>query len=172
MSDAERNLVVDQLNSAVGEGRLTLAEFEQRVSGVLAAYTREDLAPYIADLPVAATPEVLTLRARSSSLRRSGRWVVPRQVVVEAQSTLVRLDLTQAQITAPRVEVLLDLRSSSVTLVLPAGASATVHDVELSSSTAKARVPDSGGVHVVVRGKLQSSNLNVRYQRRFLRWRW
>jgi hypothetical protein len=47
-----------------------------------------------------------------------------------------------------------------------------VHDVELSSSSAKAKVPDSGGLHVVVLGQLQSSSLKVRYQRRFLRWRW
>ncbi|MEN3307331.1 MAG: hypothetical protein V7603_3533 [Micromonosporaceae bacterium] len=172
MSDAERNLVVEQLNQAVGEGRLTLVEFEDRIQGVLAARTRDDMASLTADLPVAVAPEVLTLRSRFSSLRRAGRWVVSRQLVVEAQSSNIRLDLTEAQVASPTVEVSLDLRSSSVTLVLPSGASATVHDVELSSSTAKAKVPDSGGLHIVVRGHLKTSSLKVRYQRRFLRWRW
>ena len=172
VSDAERNLVVEQLNQAVGEGRLTLTEFEDRVQGVLAARTHDDLAPFVADLPVTAAPEELVLRPRASSVKRSGRWIVPRRVVVEAKAAGVRLDLTEAQIAAPTVDVLLDLKASSITLILPRGASATVHDVELYASSAKAKVPESGGLHVVVRGRLNSSSLKVRYQRRFLRWRW
>jgi hypothetical protein len=172
VSDAERNRVVERLNEAVGEGRLTLAEFEDRVGGVLAARTHADLVPFTADLPASVAPQVLELRSRSSSLKRAGRWVVPRRVVVEAQSSSVRLDLTEAVIASPTVQVSLDVRSSAVTLVLPQGASASLQEVEMSSSSAKARVPDSGGLHVVVRGQLQSSSLKVRYQRRFLRWRW
>jgi hypothetical protein len=173
VSDAERNLVVERLNHAVGEGRLTLSEFEDRLQAVLAARTHDEMVPFVADLPAAVAPEVLTLRSRSSSLKRAGRWVVPRQLVIEAQSSGVRLDLTEAQVASPTVEVPVDLRSSSLTVVLPKGASATIHDVELSSSTAKAKVPESGGgLHVVVRGRLQSSSLGVRYQRRFRRWRW
>ncbi|WP_319459096.1 DUF1707 domain-containing protein [Micromonospora sp. RTP1Z1] len=172
LSDAERNRVVERLNQAVGEGRLTLAEFEDRIGGVLAARTHADLVPFTADLPVTVEPQVLQLRSRASSLKRAGRWVVPRQVEVEARSSSLRLDLTEAVIASPTVQVSLNVRSSAVTLVLPDGASASLHEVEMSSSSAKARVPDSGGLHIVVRGKLQSSSLKVRYQRRFLRWRW
>jgi hypothetical protein len=139
---------------------------------VLAARTRDELAPFTVDLPVTTAPDELTLRSRASALHRVGRWIVPRRLVVQTQSSNVRLDLTEAQVAAPAVEVVLQVRSSAVTLVLPPGASATVHDVELQSSTAKAKVPDSGGLHVVVRGHLRSSRLRVRYQRRFLRWRW
>ncbi|WP_446217802.1 DUF1707 SHOCT-like domain-containing protein [Micromonospora sp. IBHARD004] len=172
VSDAERNRVVEQLNQAAGEGRLTLAEFEDRIGGVLAARTHADLASFTADLPAAVEPEVLELRSRASSLKRAGRWVVPRQVVVEARSSKIRLDLTEAVIASRAVQVTLNVRSSSVTLVLPHGASASLHEVEMSSSSAKPRVPDSGGLHIVVRGRLQSSSLKVRYRRRFLRWRW
>ncbi|SCG46118.1 DUF1707 SHOCT-like domain-containing protein [Micromonospora inositola] len=172
VSDAERERVVEQLNQAVGEGRLTLAEFEDRIGGVLAARTHGDLAPFTADLPATGAPQVLELRSRASSLKRAGRWVVPRRVVVKARSSSVRLDLTEAVIVSPTVEVLLDVRSSSVTVVLPHGASASVDEVEMSSSSARAGVPDSGGLHVVMRGHLQTSSLTVRHQRRFLRWRW
>ncbi|MFB9234121.1 DUF1707 domain-containing protein [Plantactinospora siamensis] len=173
VSDDERNRVVDRLNQAVGEGRLTLAEFETRVDGVLAARTQAELEPWTADLPAAVgAPESAQLRSRASSLRRAGRWVVPRRLLIETRSSSVRLDLTQAVITSPTVEVLLDVQSSSVQLILPPGASAEVHDVELTASSARARVPDSGGLHVVLRGTLRSSSLRVRYQRRFLRWRW
>src|SRR5947208_16885946 len=97
VSDAERNLVVEALNRAVGEGRLTLAEFEDRLQGALAARTRDDIAPLTADLPVTVAPEQLTLRSRASSTRRTGRWLVPRQLTVEAKASSVRLDLTEAQ---------------------------------------------------------------------------
>jgi hypothetical protein len=172
VSDAERNLVVEQLNQAVGEGRLTLAEFEDRVQGVLEARTHDDLAPFIADLPVTAAPDELVLRPRASSVKRTGRWAVPRRLVVEAKAASVRLDLTEAQIATPTVEVSVDLKASSLTLVLPRGASAIVHDVELTASSTKARVAESGGLHIVVGGHMNSSSLKVRYQRRFLRWRW
>ena len=172
LSDAERNLVVEQLNKAVGEGRLTLVEFEDRLQGVLAARSRDDMTPFTADLPVTAAPESLTLRTRGSSLRRAGRWVVPRELAIEARGSSVRLDLTEAQLTSPTVRVSVEAHGSSVRVVLPRGASANVDDVELSGSAAKSSVPDAGGLHVVVSGQLHGSSLKVRYQRRFLWWRW
>jgi DUF1707 SHOCT-like domain len=172
VSDDERNQIVDQLNQAVGDGRLTLAEFEERVDGVLAARTQDDLVPFVADLPAALAPQVVTVRAKSSTLKRTGRWAVPRQLVVEAKSANIRLDLTEAQIASPTVEMLLDARSSALTVVLPRGASASLYELDLTSSTTSSKLPDSGGLHVVLRGTLTSSTLKVRYQRRFLRWRW
>lgn len=172
VSDVERDRIVERLTQAVGEGRLTLTEFEDRVTAVLAATTHAELVPFIADLPATVAPDVVELRSRSSALKRAGRWVVPRQVIVEVQSSSVKLDFTAAVIASPTVDVLLNARSSAVTVVLPRGASAALDEVEMTSSSAKAKVPDSGGLHVVLRGRLRTSSLRVRYQRRLLRWRW
>lgn len=172
VSDAERARVVERLTEAVGEGRLTLADFDDRVGAVLAAVTDTDLERHTADLPAVAQRPVLRLRSRASSLKRTGRWVVPREVVVETRASSVRLDLTQAVVSSATVDVSLEVRSSSVLFVLPPGASASLDEVELSASTAGAKVPDTGGLHVRLHGQLQSSSLTVRYQRRFLRWRW
>jgi hypothetical protein len=172
LSDAERDQMVDALHQAVGDGRLTLAEFEERVGGVLAARTRAEVTPYLVDLPTATAVGQAEVRSRASSVRRVGRWVVPRRLAVNTRSSNVRLDFTQATIRSPVVEVALDVRSSSVKLILPAGASAEIDEVEMSASSAKSTVPNSGGIHLVVRGRLQSSSLRVRYQRRFLHWRW
>jgi len=49
-SDAERDFTVDLLCAAVGDGRLTLAELDQRVGAALSARTRAELATLIADL--------------------------------------------------------------------------------------------------------------------------
>jgi hypothetical protein len=51
ISDAERTEVQDRLRRAHGEGRLDLAEFDERVRAVWAARTRGDLAHVTADLP-------------------------------------------------------------------------------------------------------------------------
>jgi hypothetical protein len=173
VSDAERDTVVEQLHQAVGEGRLTLPEFEERIGGVLAARTQGELRPYLADLPATATPGVVELRARSSSIKRAGRWLVPRRLAVTTRSSKVKLDFTEATITGPAVEVtLLDGRSSNVTLVLPPGASADADGLEVTSSSLKMRVPREGRPHFTVAGRIRSTSLTVRYQRRFLRWRW
>jgi hypothetical protein len=50
-SDAERETVVEALQSAVGAGRITLAEFEERARAAYKARTRGDLEALTADLP-------------------------------------------------------------------------------------------------------------------------
>ena len=49
-SDAEREQAVARLHEALGEGRLDLAETEERVAGAYAAQYRDELAPLLADL--------------------------------------------------------------------------------------------------------------------------
>lgn len=51
-SDNERESVVDVLREAYTEGRLTLAEFEERTSAAYAARTWSDLRELTSDLPV------------------------------------------------------------------------------------------------------------------------
>jgi Domain of unknown function (DUF1707) len=50
-SDAEREQVVSTLRDAMGEGRLTLPEGEERIAGVYAATYRDELPAFTADLP-------------------------------------------------------------------------------------------------------------------------
>jgi hypothetical protein len=54
VSDAERGLVADRLARAHGEGRLTLAEYDERVRAAHGAVVRDDLAPLLEDLPESA----------------------------------------------------------------------------------------------------------------------
>ena len=50
-SNAEREAAVTLLQVAVGEGRITMAEFEERTQAAYAATTRAELDVLIADLP-------------------------------------------------------------------------------------------------------------------------
>lgn len=181
MSDADRERVAGRLRKAVGEGRLTLDEFEQRVAGVLAARTFADVEPFVADLPGGPAsppaPEHAELRTTAAGLNRRGRWVVPRHLRVTARAGSVKLDFTDALIAHDRVEIELNVFAGSTTLVLPPGASVDVDSVELIAGSSHVRgVPTTpaGGSerHFVVRGKQRAGGLVVRYQRRFWRWRW
>lgn len=50
-SNAERENTVLALQHAVGEGRITIAEFEERVAAAYAATTRAELDKLTSDLP-------------------------------------------------------------------------------------------------------------------------
>ena len=57
VSDAERENVVVRLQQATAEGRLSLDELGDRVSGAYASLTRSELDQFIDDLPPAPEPE-------------------------------------------------------------------------------------------------------------------
>ena len=98
-SDADRERVAAVLRQAAGEGRIELAELDERLAAAYAARTYADLEPITRDLPVAgghpAPPPVLARPAEvperfggvptssgafalMSGFERKGRWVVPR----------------------------------------------------------------------------------------------
>ncbi|MCA2218538.1 DUF1707 SHOCT-like domain-containing protein [Jidongwangia harbinensis] len=74
-SDAEREQVATILRAAMTEGRLTLAEGEERLAAVYAATYRDELAQYTADLPnggrqaLAHTPEARAATRRDARAR-------------------------------------------------------------------------------------------------------
>jgi hypothetical protein len=181
MSDSDREAIVARLGTALSEGRLTLEEFEQRVDGVVRARTFGEVQPLVADLPgltpALAKRDVVELRANAGSIARKGRWIVPKRLVVHSLAGSVKLDMRQAVIDQPVVEIELDVQAGSTKIVLPAGATADIDDVTATAGSAKSKVPPapepgSGAPHLLVRGNVSAGSLLVRYERRFLRWRW
>jgi hypothetical protein len=183
MSDADREQVVARLNVAVSEGRLTLAEFEERVDGVLRSRTYREVEPFVADLPTIGTHPLtlsrdsIEIRNQASGIKRTGRWAVPGRVVVVNRAGSVKLNFADAVISQQVVHIDLDGVASSTELVLPPGASADIDDVEQLASSAKSSVPSSydafgSGFRFVVTGKIKASSLKIRYVRQFWRWRW
>jgi hypothetical protein len=113
-SDVERNEIVQRLNVAVGEGRLTLAEFSERVDGVYSSRTRAELAPLVADLP-APSPTGRAVLPQPAARRRW--YVIPIGAVrLRGRFTLrdttaitliggLKLRLAAAELAAPQVTV-------------------------------------------------------------------
>jgi DUF1707 SHOCT-like domain len=184
LSDADRERVVARLQSAVSEGRLDLDEFQERVDAVLRCRTFGEIERFVADLPAGAAGavpvrprEVAEIRGTASTLRRRGRWAVPRRLRVISKAGSVRLNFTEAVIGSPVVEIDLDVVAASTVLVLPEGASVDADDVQLLACSVKVRGVPTGfgsatGPHFVVRGSQKAGNLVIRHQRRFWRWRW
>jgi len=115
-SDAERERVAQILHNAMGEGRLTIAELDERLQQVYAAKTLGDLVPMTADLPINAasalpipvsrplpssriggTPSGQNAFAMMSGFRRDGVWTVPRFYTVFVFMGGGEIDLTQAR---------------------------------------------------------------------------
>jgi hypothetical protein len=185
MSNADRERVVERLNQAVSEGRLTLDEFEERVDGVLKARTYGEIDQFVADLPAVAPANASPVAAKdrseirnnASTLRRAGRWAVPRKLRVLTKAGSVKLNFAEALISQQLVEIDLDGIASSIELILPANATADLDDVERIASSVKSRVPagydaQAGGFRFQITGKLKASSLKVRYEHRVWRWHW
>jgi hypothetical protein len=137
-SDADRDRVIEVLRAAVADGRLDQAEFDERLDAALAARTMDALAPLTADLiaspgsggaltlPLAGTPaepaaELLTINERHGSVRRDGRWTLPRRLALHTVWCDVMLDLTSAVRSGPELVIELQVRGGDVELVLAPG---------------------------------------------------
>jgi hypothetical protein len=135
----------------------------------LGARTRRELAAITSDLPASDTPaaqdSVVELRGTSSSLKRTGRWIVPRKLVLHQHKGSAELDFTQAQISHPVTGIELDVSGGSVEIRLPNGASASTDGIEATRSSIedhRNNPPPSGHPHFVITGTIQRGSLELR----------
>ncbi|TDD24377.1 DUF1707 domain-containing protein [Nonomuraea diastatica] len=174
VSDEDRERTTQQLQRAFTEGRLTQMELEDRLEIALSAKTYGDLLSLIDDLP-AEQPrvgDVVELESKSGNLKRSGDWAVPRRLRVSSKYGSVDLDLSQAVITHPVVDVEFDLTYGYAKIILPEGAVANVDAFQSAwGNTSTGGVPSRprpGALYVVVSGRAKYGGLTVRYPRK--RW--
>lgn len=121
-----------RLNQAVGDGRLTMDEFSERLELAYAARTRGDLEPLLRDLPAdgdGAVPATISATASATGsatavvrdggqgsdtrwlispiggIRHRGRWRVPQHTVAIGILGGVDVDLGEAELAAPEVMI-------------------------------------------------------------------
>ncbi|MEV6846657.1 DUF1707 domain-containing protein [Actinoplanes sp. NPDC051411] len=111
-SDGERQTIADRLNVAVGEGRLTLSEFTERVGAAYAARTQGELDRLVSDLPAgrpvtaAATappPEPAPLEIMVGAIKKRGRWRIQPSTALGVAIGPMKLDLRNADLAAHEV---------------------------------------------------------------------
>lgn len=140
-SDADRERVAEVLRAAAADGRLTLAELEERLDVLYAARTYGELEPVIHDLPgdvvglrspavanpapsdavdrVGGTPTSRVAKAIFGGVARQGQWVVPSYYRVKAVFGGVDLDLRRARLEAHEVTIDVQAVFGGVRVLLP-----------------------------------------------------
>ncbi|WP_199034171.1 DUF1707 SHOCT-like domain-containing protein [Glycomyces salinus] len=183
ISNDEREAIVARLHAAVQDGRLDLAEFDQRSREVYEAKTYAEVERLLADLPadggavaIPKGPGKSTRELRLSPVHgravRDGNWTVPSRIVVEPTHGAVKLDMREARFTSREVAIDIALTHASLTVVLPRGASAEEEEVQIHGGNVKIDCHGDGGPHLVVNGRNKYGRVRIRYERRFLWWRW
>jgi hypothetical protein len=180
-SHEDRDRVAELLRVAAGDGRLTAEELDQRLERALTARTVGELAELSRDLPAASGPggvakDTITIERQGGNDKRDGRWQVPRRLVVRVGWGHVTLDFTEAVFTQPVLDIDLDVRSGTLTLLTRPGISIDADDVAVrSSGSVRIRVPPDPAVPVALRivlsGTVHTGHLRARPRRRAFRRR-
>jgi|SRR4051794_29718155 hypothetical protein len=130
-SDADRERVVDVLNAALADGRLTDEEHSGRVHAALTARTLGSLASLTLDLvPPEGQPIQVDggrmITGAFSKASRYGRWVVPEELTVNAMAGEVTLDFREAILTERHTVLHANAVAGTIKLVVPDGVAVTV----------------------------------------------
>ncbi|MEH0555714.1 DUF1707 SHOCT-like domain-containing protein [Streptomyces sp. B21-101] len=180
-SDADRERVAEVLRDAVAEGRLDMAEFEERLEQTYAARTYRELAPVTRDLPVpgVVAPPVVSLQkepsrdggwagrivggegssawavAVMSGFQRKGRWTVPRRFTCVAFWGGGEIDLREADFSAGEVEINCFAVMGGVQITVPPGVEVVVRGIGVMGGFDQREsgvVGEPGAPRVVVTG--------------------
>jgi Domain of unknown function (DUF1707) len=184
-SDADRDRVIELLRAAVADGRLDQAEFDERLDAALAARTIDALAPLSADLiaapgsggaltrPPAGTlaepaAELLTIREKHGTVRRDGRWTLPRRLALRTKWSHVKLDLTNAVRTGPELVIEMRVSGGHVELVLAPGMVVDANGLSVRHGML-AITRDAGDdtpetLHIRLVGRMRHGHIETRWQ--------
>ncbi|HUY55194.1 MAG TPA: DUF1707 domain-containing protein [Candidatus Nanopelagicaceae bacterium] len=140
-SDRDRDLAVDGLSAACGDGRLGLEDFSNRLERALAARTLEELAEIMADL---SRPELQVASSRrqgsswfvsimGSTVRR-GRWLLGASSQAVAVMGECVLDLRQAEVASPDSHILAVTLMGEITVIVPEGIDVDISGIAIMGS--------------------------------------
>jgi hypothetical protein len=175
VSDAEREYVGELLQRAVGQGRLTVDEFAERMDAAMAARTRGELNAVLLDLPGfilarSVASDVLELSHHLGELNRRGPWRVPPRVRLVGYFGCSLLDFADAVLASPVVTVELDKTGGSTTIVVPEGATVDTDGLCVTVGRVKdstVRRIEPGPVHFMITGRSTMGEVRISYPRRW-----
>jgi len=180
-SHEDRDIIIDQLRVAAGDGRIDGEELDQRIEAAMTARTYGELDKLTKDLPASAQQAGVVRRSEAEASQnitishgntaKRGAWLVPRQLNVTVRHGNVVLDFTEAVFSGAReVEVVLDVRHANLRFLVPAG---TVLDTSgLATRHANLGQPGLGAaasdaIRLTLSGQVEHTNLRVRRLSRF-----
>ena len=185
VGDRERDAVAAVLQEAAADGRLSMAELDDRLDAALQAKTHADLDPLVADLSVELPSQHLgrqsqTQRPRSagysredplrldggmSSEKRRGVWTMPPFILINQGVGSVKLNCLEATPAAELIEIEVIGGAGSIVLVLPDGWAVDADRLSKSWGSKAVKVPREpapGKPLLVIYGSLGMGSLKVR----------
>lgn len=187
----ERDAVVAALQEAAGDGRLSMAELDDRLDAALQAKTYADLDVLVADLSVELPSRALTsalpqaqrppsagysredplrLDGGMSSEKRGGVWTVPPFLLINQGLGSVKLNCLEATPAAQLIEIEVIGGAGSIVLVLPEGWAVDADRLSKSwgsKSVDVPREPAPGKPLLLIYGALGLGSFKVRSANRF-----
>jgi hypothetical protein len=123
----------------------------------------------------APAKELMKIHVTSGHSQRVGRWTVPARMDLQAHSGHIKLDFTEAVITAPTLHVDAEVRSGHIELITRPGIAVDLDDISVRSGHVKVRQPWGDTVPVAFRitvaGTCGSGHIIARPPRRTF-WQW
>ena len=178
-ADADREAVAERLRIAAGQGRIDLAELDERLDQAYVAKTYGQLRVLVEDLPVrpvsipqpdaSPEPETLVLKTTGSNLKQSGRWAVPRRIVADTKSAWITIDFTQATCAHREVAVEAVTQTGWIRLILPAGWAARVGPSSTNTSHISNKAPETanpGAPTIILTGHPEFGYIRIRQRHR------
>jgi len=170
-SDAERDQAVARLREGAAEGRLTLEEFTARMSRAYEARTHAELDELVRDLPAEQRQELVPKRARvrwvvslMGNATRHGKWRVGERTIVLCAMGNATVDLCDAVLAGPEVEILVFSTMGNVHVVVPDGVDVDLSAIAIMGNRFDRSRPSAGPAAPVVRigGLVTMGNVFVR----------
>jgi hypothetical protein len=186
-SNADRERVAKILHDAMAEGRLTVAELEERLDTVYAAKTFAELEPVTRDLPVHMPQPTPPQRAAAvparvggaggpassiavmSGVDRRGEWVVPAHHSAVAIMGGVKLDLTEATFAAQETTIQIFTFWGGVDVIVPEDVVVRVDGIGFMGAfddKTRASTAPAGAPVVRITGFAMMAGVDVRHPRR------
>jgi hypothetical protein len=142
---------------------------DERLHQVLTATTRDEMVAALTSLPEEQAGTTSTIAVVSGRIRRRGAWRVPRTLKVESAMGRVYLDLSQAIIEHPVIDIELHLGTGRARITVPRDAIVDLDGVQAGwkDSVYKSRQPTGpGGPRIRISGAMGFGRLKVRHARR------
>ncbi|MEU8914721.1 DUF1707 domain-containing protein [Streptomyces nigrescens] len=169
ISDGDRDTAIERLQEAFAQGYINREEMDERLQAALTAKTHGDLVPVLDSLPDKGTGPTVEIEARGGRIQRGGGWRVPRAFKIESEFGKVELDLSQAIIEYPVIDIELRLQYGRARIVLPRDATVDYEELaaEWKQPVYKARRRSStGGPHIRISGAMEYGRLKLRHRGR------
>ncbi len=157
-----------RLQEAYVHEHISHEEMDERLDRVLTAGTHGQLASALGSLPALRPDTTSTIAAAGGRIQRRGVWRVPRTLKVESAFGRVRLDLSQAVIEHPVVDIELRLGTGGARITVPRDAVVDVEGVRTEWKDLRYRPPRHsrpGGPRIRVSGSMGFGRLKIHHAR-------